>query len=149
MSDAEKLNILQQLADIASLAGINGEVDEEEMHYCSFFETTDSRSQMVYVRPTAKTISEEDVVTFFSPCLTVKKGMLKGISKDRALELLKRNEDQLFARFGIWAGENEDIIVVSVDHILSALDPSEFENHMFYIALVADQYEKDFGQDIF
>jgi hypothetical protein len=150
MSVREQLDILDKVAKVAELAGINGEIDEERMAFVSGFNTSENRSQMVHVRPVRKAFNDEDVVTIFSPCLSVKKGMLSGISKDQALGLLKQNEGELFGRFGIWSFDDEDMIVVSSDHIVSTLDPAELEMHMYYIAHMADEYEaKHSKQDSF
>ena len=147
MSIREQLDVLEKVEAVAALAGLDGEIDEERMAFVWYCETDESRSQVVYVRPAGQTVSEEDVITIFSPCLSVKKGMLSGISKDQALDLLRQNEEALFGRFGIWSFEGSDMIVVSVDHILSSLDPSEFEMHMIYVAMMADKYEEKHSKE--
>jgi hypothetical protein len=142
MSVREQLDILDKVAKVAELAGISGKIDEERMEFLSGFNLSETRSQMVNIRPVGKAINEEDVVMIYSPCLVVKKGMLSGISKEQAMELLKQNEDSLFGRFGIWSFKDEDMIVVSSDHMVATLDPAELEMHMLYIARMADRYEE-------
>ena len=141
MSVREQLDTLDKVAKVAELAGISGKIDEERMEFLSGFNISETRSQMVNIRPVGKAINEEDVVMIYSPCLVVKKGMLSGISKEQAIELLKQNEDSLFGRFGIWSFKDEDMIVVSSDHMVATLDPAELEMHMLYIARIADTYE--------
>ena len=66
MTARERLEILQQISDIATLAGIRGEVNEECLRFEAAFELDDSRSQVVYVNPTEQSVSKATVVTFFS-----------------------------------------------------------------------------------
>lgn len=147
MTVREKLDILDKISEIAALAGINGTVDEERMHFAAGFHTTQERTQMAYVRPAPEGPTGEPAVTFFSPCLTVKKGLLSGMSKDRAMDLLRRNEKMFFARFGIWSSDDHDMIIASCDHLLSTLDAKEFYNNIYAVAFAADNYEQQHGQD--
>ncbi|MHC8863730.1 hypothetical protein ACYVVI_00930 [Arenicellales bacterium IMCC57338] len=141
MSVREQLDTLDKVAKVAELAGISGKIDDERMEFMSGFNISETRSQMVNIRPVGKAINEEDVVMIYSPCLIVKKGMLSGISKEQAIELLRQNEGSMFGRFGIWRFKDEDMIVVSSDHMVATLDPAELEMHMLYIAQMADKYE--------
>jgi hypothetical protein len=149
MSIREQLEILEKVSDIAALAGIRGKIDEDRMVFGAGFNLPDNRSQIVYVRPTDATIKESVVVTFFSPCLVVKSGFMKGISKEQALGLLRANEQILFARYGLWTMGKQDMVVASVDQILDTLDPEEFEAHIWHVAMAADSFEKQHGQDHF
>ena len=64
-----ELEILRKFADIAALAGIKGEIDEEMPLYAAGFELDDGRSQMVYVRPLPEAIGGKmDGVCIVSPC---------------------------------------------------------------------------------
>ena len=135
----DKLDVLQKLSDIAKLAGIKARTNEEMLHLEAGFNLPDGRSQMVYVRPTAQNAKTGVVVTFFSPCLKVGKGFLKGLSKEQAVDLLKKNEQVLFARYGIWESDDSNLIVASVDQLLDTLDPDEFGTNMWHVAMAADQ----------
>ena len=141
--------VLQKVAEIAAKAGIQGEIDEEAEHFFAGFELPDDRSQMVYVRPTAGGGEDSFVVTIFSPCHVFKKGLFSGISKAQCIELLQMNEQLTFARYGMWDGGNEQMIVASVDNILTTLDPEEFEAAVWHVAMAADTYEKKHGGDDF
>ena len=146
----KKLKVLEKVSEIAALAGMKGEIDEDIMEFVTGAQTKEGRGQIVKVRPSPEAVQDDDVVTFYSPCLIVKKGMLSGISKKQALDLLARNEStMLFGRFGIWQGKDEDWIVVSVDQLLSTLDPKEFESHVYSVAFSADRYEEEHGRDDF
>ena len=148
MSLKEKLEVLERIAEIATLAGLKGEIDEENLRFITGYEFEDSRRQMVFVRDTTRN-PEQRIVTLYSPCLMVKKGLLGGVSKAMALELLRANENLHFARFGVLELPKETLIVASVDHLLDTLDPPEFEASALHVALAADQYEHRHGQDEF
>lgn len=149
MTTETQLDILKQVANVAALAGLKGAVDESAGHFAMGFNLPGERTQSVYIRHSGQTGTEKQIVTFFSPCLVVKKGLLSGLSKDMALDLLRRNENVLFARFGIWEGAKQSMVVASVDHILDTLDPEEFEASAWYVAYAADAYEQEHGKDEF
>jgi hypothetical protein len=144
----EVLEVLERVNEVSTLAGINGSIDEQRMHYAMGFNLDAGRSQMVYVRNTAKGGSHQ-VITLFSPCMVMKKGFFSGISKDQAVDLLRRNENVMFARYGIWETETETMVVASVDHLLETLDPDEFKTSALHVAMAADLYEREHGKDRF
>ncbi len=144
----ETLAVLERIGEVATLAGLNGGIDEERMHFAMNFTLDGGRSQSVYVRNTAKG-AQHQVITVFSPCLVVKKGFFSGLSKEQATDLLRRNENVLFARYGIWENEKETMVVASVDHLLETLDPDEFKNTALHVAMAADLYERQHGGDTF
>jgi hypothetical protein len=148
MGAKDTLKVLEKVGEIATLAGINGELDDERMHYVMGFDLGEGRSQGVYVRDTSKD-GDTPIITVFSPCLVVKKGLFSGISKEMAIDLLRRNEDVHFARFGIWDSDKEHMVVASIDHLLETLDPEEFEASVYHVAMAADLYEREHGRDEF
>lgn len=144
MGVRENLEVLQRVSEVATLAGVNGRIDEDRMCFAMGFELDGGRKQMVYVRNTSKD-AERRIVTVFSPCLVVKKGLFSGFSRERALDLLRRNENLLFARYGIWENEKEMLVVASVDHLLDTLDPQEYRSSVYVVAMAADLYEREHG----
>ena len=149
MQIEERLSLLKKIANIAALAGLKGRIEEDARHFEMGFNTSEGRSQVVYVRPTGKTPDGQDIVTLFSPALKVQKGMFSGLSKEKALELLRLNENTYFARFGIWENDKESMIVASADLLLETTDPDELRTHAFYVAFAADRYESKHGSDTF
>lgn len=147
MSIEERLAILKQVSQVAALAGLKGAIDDNGQLFRMLFTTGENRDQMVFVRHSGRTPGGQTIVTFYSPCLTVKKSLFGGFSKDQAIGLLKRNETLMFARFGLMEREDEMIVVASVDHILETLDPEEMEATAWYLATAADAYEKEHGGD--
>lgn len=148
MSVKQTLETLEKVGEIAALAGLKGKLDEDDMRFFVGIQIDDERRQAVYVRDTTRD-AEHPIVTIFSPCLVVKKGMFSGLSKNQAMELLRMNEAIHFARYGIVEFDKETMVVASVDHLLEALDPPEFEASVFHVAMAADAYEKKFGKDDF
>lgn len=142
---ADRVEALEKLASIAALAGINMGLNKRAMRLEGEFELSGGRSQVCYARPSGMT-ADKFVITVFSPCLRIKKGFLAGISKELALELLRRNENLLFARFGIVSEDDADVVVVSADYLLDALDPDEFEHAIWHVAMAADAAERELGK---
>ena len=149
MNVEERLEILKQIGNVAALAGLKGGVDDQGKHFMMGFSLDEGRSQAVYVRPAGENIAGQLVVTVFSPCLTVKKGLFSGFSKERALELLRLNEQVLFARFGVWENDDEMMVVASVDHLMDTMDPDELKSSAWHVAFAADNYERKHGGDDF
>jgi hypothetical protein len=148
MAIREMLNVLERVDEIATLAGVRGRINEELLRFEMGFGLDNGRSQIVYVRPLAVE-SKSPVITIFSPCLIKKKGVFQGISKKMAIDLLRRNEQVVFARYGICKVEDGDVIMASADHLLETLDPPEFGASAFHVAMAADMYEREHGQDEF
>lgn len=147
MSADETLERLARVKEIASQAGLKGEVDEERRLFEMRFLLPGDRRQGVAVRDSSA--QGRQVVTFFSPCLVVKKGLVSGFSKEMAIELLEANEKLHFARYGIWELDREFTVVASVDCLLDTLDPDECHNAAWSVAFAADQFEHRHGQDSF
>ena len=145
----EKMEVLRKFADVAALAGIRGEIDEEELMFVAGFELKAGRSQMVYVRPLPGSLQDKDAVCIHSPCRRVKKGFMRGLGKDQALELLLLNSELMLARYNVVDFGDEMLVMASVYCALETLDPSELEDYFWHIAIAADNYEEKFGGDDF
>jgi hypothetical protein len=148
MGARRSLEVLEKVSEVATLAGIGGKIEDEQMHFAMGFALPENRSQVVYVRDASQN-DDHKVVTIFSPCFVVKKGIFSGFSKQRALDLLRFNEQILFARYGIWENKSEVMVVASNDHLLATLDPDELKTSAFHVAFAADAYEKKHGRDNF
>jgi hypothetical protein len=142
---AERSEALEKLSSIAALSGINMGMNKRSMRLEGSFELPGGRTQVCFVRPSGM-VGDKFVVTFFSACLRVKKGFLAGITKEMALDLLRRNENLIFARYGVIAEEDADLVVASADYLLDSLDPEEFEHAIWHVALAADSYENEMGK---
>ncbi len=149
MGVRQTLEVLERVSEVATLAGLKGKIDEDRLRYGMAFDLGEGRGQAVYIRDSTRDDIPKKIITVFSPCLIVKKGLFKGLSKDRAMELLRFNENILFARFGIWEAKTELMVVASIDHLLETLDPEELRASAFHVAMAADSYEHKYGKDDF
>jgi len=149
MSLQDTVNALNRISEIAALAGIRTEINEEVQRVEMGFGLDQGRSQMVCVKYSGKSPEDHDVITFYSPARVISKGFLKGMSRESAIELLRLNCNLMFARFGILESEKEVMIVASVDHLLDTLDPAELKHTALSVAIAADRYERKFGKDEF
>ena len=147
MAASESLERMRRVKEVATLAGLKGDVDEKNARFQMLFLLPGDRKQVVLVRDSSA--KERQVVTFFSACLVVKKGLVSGLTKETAIELLKSNERLHFARYGIWESEQEITVVASVDCLLDTLDPAECHNAAWSVAFAADQFEHRHGKDKF
>ena len=138
----ERLEALEKLVGIAELGGVNMVINQRSLRLEGQFMLPEDRSQICFVRPVVK-LRDKIVVTFFSAALRVKKGFLSGVSKEMAVDLLRRNENLLFARYGIMSDEEADMVVASADYLLETLDPEEFAHAVWHVAIAADVYEKE------
>ena len=149
MASQSTLDALKKIEDIATLAGLKGQIDEDRGLFVSGFGLPKDRSQMVFVRLTGE-IGDGTLVTIYSACREFKKGFLKkGMTRDQAIELLELNDNLKLARYGIMNSEDAQMVVASSDVILETLDADELHHHMWSVAVAADSYEEKFGEDNF
>ncbi len=147
MATSEALENMHRVKEVATLAGLKGEVDEEQAQFQMRFLLPGDRQQGVFVRDSSA--KGRRVVTFFSVCQVVKKGLVSGLTKETAIELLRANEKLHFARYGIWDLDKAITIVASCDCLLETLDPAECHNAAWSVAFAADQFEHQHGRDTF
>ena len=145
MAADETLERLGRVRDIASRAGLSGEIDRDRMCFQMLFGLPGDRTQAVFVRDAS--VEDRAAVTFFSVCLVLTKGLVSGLSKETAVELLEANEKLQFARYGIWEFDKEITVVASYDCLLDTLDPAECHNAAWAVAFAADQFEHRHGHD--
>ena len=142
--------VLEKVAQIATMAGYQVKSFPERNFVAVPFDMGEGRKQVVYIRYIGQTPDEHDVVSFDSPCMEVKKGWLAGLSKNQAVDLLKRNASLLFGSFAIEQLEGDaDVLIVCSNQILDTMEVEEFDAHCRAVAVVADDYEKELGRDEF
>lgn len=147
MSDEARIEVLKRIESVVTLAGFRSAIDEENGRVRLGFDLGAGRAQTAYVTP-VRTCNDGDVVIqILSPCLRLKKGWMKGMSKETALDLLRRNQRMPFARFGVLEWDSELLVVVSVDALLDSLDPDELGAHVGSVVETADAYEREQGLD--
>jgi hypothetical protein len=149
MSLQATLDSLKKIEQLATLAGLSGEIDEARLAFVMGFGLDQGRRQVVYARPAGNTRDQQTIVRLYSPCLIVKQGFLSGLSKERALDLLRRNADILLASYGIVDSERESAIVACLDVLLEGLEPKAFLASALGVAIAADMYEREHDKDEF
>jgi hypothetical protein len=149
MSLQATLDALKKIEQVATLAGLSGEIDEERMAFVMGFGLDQGRRQVVYARAAGRTRDEQTIVRLYSPCLIVKQGFLSGLSKERAIDLLRRNAEILLASYGIVESERESAVIASLDVLLEGLEPQAFLASALGVAIAADMYERKHGKDQF
>lgn len=144
----EYARLLKQIGDVAAVAGIRGEVDPDLGAYVTGFRTAENRGHRVFVRPTGTAPGGKPIVTIYAVAKSFpKKKVTVAIPQKELLALLLKNENLMFARFGIREFDEEYLLVVSADHLLETLDSDEFNATARYIAHAADEYEAAQGEE--
>ncbi len=138
---------LKRVQEIATLAGLKGRINEEMKTFEMGFQLDGDRTQLVLVRDTSS--KDRKMITIFSPCVILKRGLIERLTREMAVELLTANENLHFARYGIWQTEKQTMVVASYDHLLETLDPAELGSTAWAVAIAADMYERKHGQDTF
>jgi hypothetical protein len=57
------------------------------------------------------------------------------------------NENMSFARYDIQERESECLVVASADYFLETLDGDDFQVATTFVAMAADKYEAEQGED--
>jgi hypothetical protein len=147
MNDEERLDILKKVESVAALAGLRGTIENGQ--FCMGFNLGGGRRQGVYVRPAGHTPDGKVVVTLFSPARILPTGVFRRLGRGEAIELLKLNEQMMFARFGLCEWENQMMVVASIDAIVDTLDTDEILAYAMFVSQAADDYESRYGGDQF
>lgn len=142
--------VLRKVADIASLAGfkVGPHPQVANMLVCGF-DMGGGRTQTVYIAPCGKLPDGSDVIAFQSPCMALKKGLLTGMSRKTALDLLTRNGNLGCGAFCIENFGEIDVLCVRSTQIVDTMEVEEFSLHVSAVAVIADEYERENGTDVF
>ncbi len=148
--DTATTEVLRKVNEIAALAGYTVQPHDqvEDMLVCPF-DMGGGRSQIVYIHPVGQTPDGMEIISFFSPCAAVKQGFLNGLSKRHAVDLLRRNGMLLGGQFAVVDFGNIDLLVVRSTQIVDTMEVEEFRMHANLVAMVADDYEREMGTDVF
>ena len=141
--------VLEKVRKIGTTAGYELVVDESGDLLVAPFIMPDGRAQTVYIQYRGQTPDGKDIISFLSPCLEIKSGILKGLRKNQAVDLLRRNSNLFFGHFGLFEFRGAEVVMSSSSQILETMDDEEFQVHINYVATVADSYEREVGQDRF
>jgi hypothetical protein len=106
----------------------------------------DNRSQEIFIEVIPERGDQGKTFRFLSRCMDIGRNPKKTLPYDMIYKLLERNCDKtMHCRFGIDPKSNT--LVVLSDQQMETMDRSEFEHKFHYVALVADEFEKDMGVD--
>ena len=142
--------VMQKVEEIGAMAGfqLSRHPNIPEMIVIGY-DMGNGRTQTVYVHTCGKTPEDQDLICFMSPCQAVKKGLLKGMGKDQAVDLLHRNGQLVVGSFAIADFGGTDILVVRSTQIVDTMEVEEFRFHANFVAILADRYEQEHGEDVF
>jgi hypothetical protein len=146
MTETEEIEILNKLANVATLAGLKGGVDPEGPSFDMVFGLGDGRSQGVRIIVSGRGAESGPILTVFSPALKKKKGLLGGFSANLMLTLLKRNHEIPFARFAVIERSDDYLLVANQDLLADTVDPAELNASCWQVAKAADDVEREFGK---
>lgn len=149
MSVKSCTDVLSKVEEIAGLAGYKVNRHPSGSLLMISFDMGRGRSQNVFIVPCGTTPDGKNVVSFSSPCMAVKKGMFKGIGKAQALDLLRRNAMLKFGHFAIASAGDCEGIMACASQIVETMEIEEFEALANTVAIIADEYEREHGQDQF
>ncbi len=143
-------DITQKIEEIGTMAGykLARHPQLPDMLVCPF-DMGNGRSQSVYIMPSGQTPAGEDLACFMSPCQALKKGLLGSMSKNQAVDLLKRNAGLVTGCFAIESMGDTDMLVVRSTQIVPTMEIEEFKFQVNLVALIADEYEREHGNDVF
>lgn len=113
--------------------------ENDTLSYEFLFEN--GRKQKIYIEVIEPIAVGHEVIRFISPCMDLSGSKARRLTKDVAIDFLKRNcEDSTYCSFAI--SKEREAIVVEATQIVSTMDDDEFKHLIKHVASVADDYEK-------
>lgn len=143
MSDA-----LEKVEQIAKMADIKGQRRDDLLGF--MFALGGGRDQLVYVGEFGETHDGMSVICFFSPCEKVGGGFFGGLSKAKAMQLLRASANLQFGHFCVMQLGKDEMVCARATQILETMEVQEFLAHISTVAMAADAWEKNaVGSDQF
>lgn len=115
---------------------------------CLDYDLDGGRKQRVYVVASGKDADGYDMVEFSSPALELNNSG-QDLSQEKANELLRANAGFAHCAWAIQQVDDKDYLVATSSRILSTLDQEEFTAAARHVAVAADNFEAEFGVDLF
>ncbi len=140
----EPLHSIEHLANLANL-----EAKREGNAVVFTFDLGEDRHQSVYVSVFEETEDGLHRYMFLSPCQKLGTGFLSGLSKAKAVELLRHNGTMPAGHFCLLNMGNEELLCVRSVRALEHLSVQEFKSHCRQICTMADDWEQQLGRDDF
>jgi hypothetical protein len=144
-----KVMILERVFNLAKSVGYELNYGHEKQELLYDFILEGGRHQVVYIEMMKPKIEGLDVVKLVSPCLDLSGSKLKSLTKNVAVDFLKRNSsDSMFCSFAF--SEKRQTIVAQSLQVVNTLNGEDFMIFLKYVAEVADEFERDIlGKDYF
>lgn len=138
--------VMEQVKAVAAAAEYEVEEQHARQTLSVTVSTTRDRTQTVYIDHSGQTPDGHDTICFFSPCRAFGRGMLSGLGKRDAINLLRRNKKLPWGHFALheFDGE-EEVLMVCSDQLVETMDVDELKTHINWIAIIADAYEIERG----
>lgn len=115
---------------------------------CIDYDLNGSRKQRVYVVASGQDTDGYDMVEFSSPALDMSQ-YGDSLSQAKANELLRANAGFAHCCWAIQTVDGKNYIAATSSRILNTLDLEEFVTAARHVAVAADGFEAQFGQDVF
>ena len=140
------LNFPNWIEGIANLAGFQIERLCETL-VAIRCELPEGRSQVVWVRLIGRDPLGNTIVSFASPALKMGGGQF--LNQKKANDLLRQNTQLYHSTWAIDSVEGDDYLVMYDTQIAETMDAQEFAASVRASAVLADEMEKQLGQDDF
>ncbi|GGQ22835.1 hypothetical protein [Shewanella litoralis] len=144
-----KFMILDQVFNLLKLAGYELIFDRQKQELLYDFNLEGGRHQVVYIEMMKPKVEGLNIVKIVSPCLDLSGSKLKSLTKNVAVDFLKRNSsDSMFCSFAF--SEKRQAIVAQSLQVVNTLNGEDLIAFLKHIAEVADEFERDIlGKDYF
>ncbi len=139
---------LRKAQEIAGMAGLKSYPEGDLLLVP--FDMGGGRGQTVAVAEFGKTPDGETVLSFSSPCMKHDSGFFSSMTKERALDLLRRNSASLFGIFALLKdGQGNEYLCVKATGVLETMEVEEFRENCMAVTHISDAYERECGKDDF
>ncbi|MGM9992016.1 MAG: hypothetical protein ACI376_04090 [Candidatus Bruticola sp.] len=142
------LEVLKKAAVIAAEASLQSQLEIEYMHLFIDVKFDNERTQGVIIRD--KTVNRNmPVLGIFSPCMRIKRAEIADKLPNLAYKMLQANEQINFASYALIENEEDIMVIASFETLLEEVTPKAFRAGVMAVALAANLFEENLGQDEF
>lgn len=140
-------SVTEKIEQIAQMAGLRGQKTGELMVFG--FDLGNGRRQSVFVGSFAEGSDGSTVICFMSACQKFSGGLLGGVKKNQAVQMLRINSQLPFGHFCLCNIAGSEYLCVRTTQLLETMEVREFETHCVAVAQLADAWEQKLGNDNF
>lgn len=138
-------DIIGKIEQIARMADLHFQRNGDYLMLS--FDLGQGRDQTIGVGPLEETFDGMNVILFFSPCQRLSKGLMGGLSKSDAVNLLRYNAHLPFGHFCIMEIDGHETVCVRATQLLETMEVQEFRANCQGVATVADGWEQRIGKN--